>query len=362
MTTMYRKLAIPPLPRHLEAELRRKIDGKTKPLGALGRLETLALQLGLVQGTLTPQLREPRVIVFAGDHGIAAEGVSAYPQDVTWQMVMNFLGGGAAVNVLARDVGMDVVVVDAGVNHDFGAHAGLLHAKIANGTRNSALEAAMTTVQAEDALDRGIRIAREAHAGGCNVLALGEMGIANTSAAALLLHKLAGVGLEIATGRGTGLDDDGLARKLVVLARAAARTGRNIAPLVALAEYGGFEIAMMAGAMLGAAERRMLVLADGFIACSALLVAVNVASAVREYCVFAHRSAEAGHGAMLAAMNGEPLLQLDLRLDEGTGAVLAYPLVRAAASFLERMASFESAGVSEREHLADSPRGNEVAA
>jgi nicotinate-nucleotide--dimethylbenzimidazole phosphoribosyltransferase len=346
---MNRKVEIPPLARHLEAELRRKIDGKTKPLGALGRLEGLALQLGLVQGTLTPQLRHPRVIVFAGDHGIAAEGVSAYPQDVTWQMVMNFIGGGAAVNVLAQDVGMDVTVVDAGVNHDFDSHPRLYHAKIAKGTRNSAQEPAMTLAQAEEALDWGIRIAREAHMQGCNVLALGEMGIANTSAATLLLHKLAGVGVEIATGRGTGLDDEGLARKRAVLIRAAARTASGLSPLTALAEYGGFEIAMMAGAMLGGAERRMLLLADGFISCSALLVAVNLAPAVREYVIFAHRSAEAAHGAMLVALRGEPLLQLDLRLGEGTGAVVAYPLVRAAATFLERMASFESAGVSQRE-------------
>jgi nicotinate-nucleotide--dimethylbenzimidazole phosphoribosyltransferase len=343
------KVEIPPLARHLEAELRRKIDGKTKPLGALGRLEALALQLGLVQGTLAPELRQPRVIVFAGDHGIAAEGVSAYPQDVTWQMVMNFIGGGAAVNVLAQDVGMHVTVVDAGVNHDFDTHPGLYHAKIGKGTRNSAVEPAMTLAQAEEALDWGIRIAREAHMQGCNVLALGEMGIANTSAATLLLHKLAGVGVEIATGRGTGLDDEGLARKRAVLIRAAARTASNLSPLAALAEYGGFEIAMMAGAMLAGAERRMLLLADGFISCSALLVAVNLAPAVREYVIFAHRSAEAAHGAMLVALRGEPLLQLDLRLGEGTGAVVAYPLVRAAATFLERMASFESAGVSQRE-------------
>jgi nicotinate-nucleotide--dimethylbenzimidazole phosphoribosyltransferase len=184
---------------------------------------------------------------------------------------------------------------------------------------------------------------------GCNVLALGEMGIANTSAATLLLHKLAGVGVEIATGRGTGVDDEGLARKRAVLIRAAARTAPDLSPLAALAEYGGFEIAMMAGAMLGGAERRMLLLADGFISCSALLVAVNLAPAVREYVIFAHRSAEAAHGAMLVALRGEPLLQLDLRLGEGTGAVVAYPLVRAAATFLERMATFESAGVSRRE-------------
>jgi nicotinate-nucleotide--dimethylbenzimidazole phosphoribosyltransferase len=346
---MQPSFSIPPLARHLEGDLRRKIDGKTKPTGALGRLEGLALQMGLIQGTLVPHLLRPRVVVFAGDHGIAGEGVSAYPQDVTWQMVSNFLAGGAAVNVLAREAGMEVVVVDAGVNHEFDAHPRLLNAKIGRGTCNSALGPAMSLQQAVQALRRGADIARAAHADGCNVLALGEMGIANTSSAALLLHKLAGVGLDVATGRGTGLDDAGLARKRSVLERAAARTATNIGPMEALAEYGGFEIAMMAGAMLGAAEQRMVVLVDGFIACSALLVAHDIAPAVLNYVVFAHRSAESGHGAMLAALRGEPLLDLNLRLGEGTGAVLAYSLLRAACAFLDRMASFESAQVSTRD-------------
>ncbi|NDY91301.1 nicotinate-nucleotide--dimethylbenzimidazole phosphoribosyltransferase [Ideonella livida] len=329
----------------LRQTLQARIDGKTKPLGALGRLEDLALQLGLIQGRPDPVARQARVIVCAGDHGIAHEGVSAYPQEVTWQMVMNFLAGGAAVNVLARSVGMEVQVVDAGVAHDFGRIAGLVHAKVAPGTANSAVQPAMTAAQCDAALARGRALAHQAAEAGCQVLALGEMGIANTSAASLLLHKLAGVPLEVATGRGTGVDDAGLARKRAVLTRAAARTG-TLGAFDALCEYGGLEIAMMAGAMLGAAERRLLVLVDGFIASSALLAAYRLAPAVRDYAVFAHQSAEAGHAALLQALQARPLLALDLRLGEGTGAVLAWPLVQAAAAFLDGMASFAAAGVS----------------
>ena len=341
---------IPPVSTALDAALQHKIDTKTKPLGALGRLEALALQIGRVQQSLTPRLSQPQVVVFAGDHGIALEGVSAYPQDVTWQMVMNFLGGGAAVNVLARDQGLAVRVVDAGVNHDFGPVPGLVHAKIAPGTANSALQPAMTLDQAVAALERGRALIREAREQGCNVVAFGEMGIANTSAASLLLHKLADVPLDVATGRGTGVDEAGLQRKQAVLARAAARTGAlREQPLQALAEYGGFEIAMMAGAMLGAAEAGMLVLVDGFITSSAMLVASRLAPEVLGYAVFAHQSAERGHQAMLQSMQAQPLMMLDLRLGEGTGAVLAYGLVRAAVAFLNQMASFESAGVSNKD-------------
>ncbi|MEO8296518.1 MAG: nicotinate-nucleotide--dimethylbenzimidazole phosphoribosyltransferase [Burkholderiales bacterium] len=340
---------IPPLPTTLDAALRHKIDTKTKPLGALGQLEALALQAGRVQGTLSPQLRQPQVLVFAGDHGIAAEGVSAYPQEVTWQMVINFLAGGAAVNVFARQMGMAVRVVDAGVNHDFAPHPGLVDAKVGRGTRNSRFGPAMTHAECELALQRGAELAREAQRAGSNVLAFGEMGIANTSAAALLLHKLGGIPIEEATGRGTGVDDAGLAHKRAVLAASASRTPGPLSPFDALAEYGGFEIAMMAGAMLAAAEARMLVLVDGFIATSALLVASGLHPAVREVCVFAHCSAEAGHRAMLKALNAVPLLNLDLRLGEGTGAVLAYGLLQAAVAFLNEMASFESAAVSGRD-------------
>ncbi|MCA0176612.1 MAG: nicotinate-nucleotide--dimethylbenzimidazole phosphoribosyltransferase [Proteobacteria bacterium] len=339
--------AIAPLDDALTAALQRKIDGKTKPPGALGRLESLALQLGRVQQRLDPQLVDPRVYIFAGDHGLALEGVSAYPQEVTWQMVANFLAGGAAVNALARTSGMAVRIVDAGVAHTFAAAPGLVDAKIAPGTRSSLHEPAMTLGQAVAALQAGVALMQAAGDEGCTVVALGEMGIANTSAAALLLHKLAGVPMDQAAGRGTGLEGAGLARKQALLARAAARTG-PLDVLGALTEYGGFEIAMMAGAMLGAASRRMLVLVDGFIAGSAMLVAARLAPAVLDYAVFAHQSAEAGHAAMLRALDAKPLLALDMRLGEGTGAVLAYGLVRAAAAFLNDMASFEVAGVSGR--------------
>jgi nicotinate-nucleotide--dimethylbenzimidazole phosphoribosyltransferase len=336
---------IAPLGHELDAALQHKLDQKTKPLGALGRLETLAMQLGRIQRTLTPRLPAAQVVVFAGDHGLAHEGVSAYPQEVTWQMVNNFLGGGAAVCVLARELGMALQVVDAGVNHDFADAPGMVHAKVAPGTANAAVQPAMSPEQAVTALRRGQALMCAAREQGCAVVAFGEMGIGNTSAASLLLHKLAGVPLELAVGRGTGVDDAGLARKRAVLLRAAQRTGKITDPLEALTEYGGFEIAMMAGAMLGAAEAGILVLVDGFIASSALLVAHRFAPAVLDYVVFAHESAEAGHQALLQALGGQPLLSLGLRLGEGTGAVLAWPLVRAACAMLNEMASFESAGV-----------------
>jgi nicotinate-nucleotide--dimethylbenzimidazole phosphoribosyltransferase len=336
---------IPPLPRTLEAELQHRIDHKTKPLGALGQLETLALQVGLVQGSLRPQLNHPQVLVFAGDHGLAEEGVSAYPQEVTWQMVMNFLAEGAAVNVLARAQGMAVQVIDAGVKHHFEPHPRLVDAKVALGTRNSLHQPAMSHAQCELALQRGAELARQAVAQGSNVLAFGEMGIANTSAATLLLHKLTGLPIAQATGRGTGVDDAGLAHKQAVLTRAAARTGASLEPFEALAEYGGFEIAMMVGAMLSAAQARAVVLVDGFITSSAALVACRLAPAARECMVFAHCSAETGHRALLQSLQAQPLLDLGLRLGEGTGAVLAWPLLRSALAFLNEMASFESAGV-----------------
>jgi nicotinate-nucleotide--dimethylbenzimidazole phosphoribosyltransferase len=340
---------IPAVGTSLDAALRQRIDNKTKPLGALGRLEDLALQIGRIQQTLNPELRQPQVFVFAGDHGIADEGVSAFPQDVTWQMVMNFLGGGAAVNVLARTLGMAVQVVDAGVKHDFGAVDGLVHAKIGAGTANSAHRPAMSREQCERAMQAGAELMRAVARQGSNVVAFGEMGIANTSAASLLLHKLAELPLSRCIGRGTGLDDARLQHKLATLQRAAARTGPITHAGEALMEYGGFEIAMMAGAMMGAAEQRMVVIVDGFIASSAMLVASRLAPRVLDYAVFSHQSAEAGHQSMLQAMDAQPLLALDLRLGEGTGAVLAWPLLRAAVAVLNEMASFEAAGVAQRD-------------
>ena len=335
--------------RALAPALQNKIDQKTKPLGALGRIEQLALHLGLIQRSLTPRLHRPHVLVCAGDHGAAKAGVSAYPQDVTWQMVENFLAGGGAINVLARQAGMELVVADAGVNHEFGPRDGLLDAKVAPGTANYLDGAAMSAQQCAAAMRRGAAAARELAAGGCNILGLGEMGIGNTAAASLLTHCLTGLPLNACIGRGTGLDDAGLARKRDLLAKALARwEDRSDEPLQILARFGGFEIAMLTGAMLAAAETGMILLIDGFIVTSALLVAHRLQPAIRDYCVFAHCSEEAGHRGQLDHLNAEPLLDLGLRLGEGTGAALAYPLLRAACAFLDEMASFESAGVSNR--------------
>jgi len=335
---------------HLDAALRAKIDTKTKPLGALGRLESLAWQIGRVRGSLTPTLNQPHIVVFAGDHGAAKAGISAYPQDVTWQMVENFLAGGAAINVFARANGLGLTIVDAGVAHEFGARANLVDAKVGAGGTASYLDgAAMTAAQCTDALARGAALVEKLAAAGCEVIGFGEMGIGNTASAALLTHCLTEAPLAACVGRGTGLDDAGLARKQGLLQQALdIWPERNDDPLAVLARYGGFEIAMMTGAMIAAAQRNMLVLVDGFICGAAALVAARLTPAFLDYAVFCHASAEAGHRTQLQALAVEPLVSLDLRLGEGTGAALAWPLVRAAGAFLNEMASFESAGVAEK--------------
>lgn len=335
----------------LAASLQHKIDQKTKPLGALGQLEGVAHKIGLIQQTLSPELRRPHIVVFAGDHGAAKAGVSAYPQDVTWQMVENFLAGGAGINVFARQNGLGLTVVDAGVAHDFGPRPDLVNAKIALGTANYIEEPAMTAAQCAQAMACGAGVIKALGGAGCNVVGFGEMGIGNTAAASLITHCLADISLAECVGRGTGLDDAGLARKRDLLEQALTRyraAGGDNDPLAVLAEFGGFEIAMMAGAMIAAAQAGMVLLVDGFIVSSAALVAARLAPAVVDYCIFCHRSAEPGHLAQMQAMGGEPLLDLGLRLGEGTGAALAYPLVQAAVNFLNDMASFESAGVSDK--------------
>ena len=337
--------------RAIEISLKNRVDRKTKPLGALGLLERAAIQIGLIQQRLDPAFGQPHLLVFAGDHGAAKAGVSAYPQDVTWQMVENFLAGGAAINVFARQNGLHLAIIDAGVAHDFGKRAGLIDAKIAAGTANYIEEPAMTAEQCAQAIARGAEITRNLSANGCNVVGFGEMGIGNTAAASLITHCLTGLPLADCIGRGTGLDDAGLARKQALLEAALNRyrsAGGGNEPLAVLAEFGGFEIAMMVGAMLGAAEAKMTLLIDGFIVGSAALAASRLAPAFGDYCVFCHRSAEAGHAAQLAALGAEPLLDLGLRLGEGTGAALAFPLVQASVNFLNEMASFESAGVSDK--------------
>ena len=342
-------LSIAPVDRGLDAALRHKIDYKTKPQGALGRLEELALQIGRVRGSLTPTLAKPHLVVFAGDHGAAKAGISAYPQDVTWQMVENFLAGGAAINVFARANGLALTVVDAGVAHDFGPRASLVDMKVAPGTASYLDGAAMTPEQRDTAMQCGAEIVGRLAAEGCEVIGFGEMGIGNTASASLLTYCLTDAPLADCVGRGTGLDDAGLARKQALLQQALdILPNRSSDPLAVLARYGGFEIAMMAGAMLAAAQRRMLVLVDGFICGAAALVAARVAPAFLDYAVFCHASVEPGHRIQLGALGVSPLMTLDLRLGEGTGAALAWPLVRASCAFLNEMASFDSAGVSEK--------------
>lgn len=329
----------------LQARIAHRIERKTMPRGALGRIESLALQLGLILRSETPLLQAPQMLVFAADHGIAAQGVSAYPRDVTAQMVENMLAGGAAISVFARQMGLALTVIDAGVDADIAPRAGLLSRRVARGTRDASVEPAMSGAQCTQAIRAGIDVVRDTPG---NVVLFGEMGIGNTSSAALLLSRLAQVPLADAVGRGTGLDDAGLARKRAVLARTLARHADAMQPLQALAALGGFEIAMMVGALLQAAHERRVIVLDGFVVGAAALVAQAIAPPIRGYCVFAHHGAEHGHAAMLAAMRAQPLLALDLRLGEGSGAALAWPLVDAAARMLAEMASFESAGVSDR--------------
>ncbi len=331
----------------LAQRLQARIDSKTKPLGSLGQLEALMLRLGLILGSETPCLEAPQLMVFAGDHGLAARGVSAYPSDVTWQMVENFLAGGAAVSVLARQHGLALSVVDAGVRHDFAPRPGLIQAKVAPGTADALEQPAMSADQCATALSAGRELlARQPG----NVLILGEMGIGNTSAAALLLARLADLPIADCVGRGTGLDDAQLARKTEILGQVLARHPQARSPMDALQAFGGFEIAMMAGAVLQAALERRVILVDGFITSSAVLVAARLQPAVLQRCVFAHRSEEQAHRLMLDQLQARPLLDLGLRLGEGSGAALAWPLLVSACRILAEMASFASAGVSERQN------------
>ena len=326
----------------LRAGLMARIDAKTKPRGSLGRLEDLAQQIGLIRATLAPRLSPPTVLVFAADHGVVAEGVSAYPQDVTWQMVENFLAGGAAINVFARHEGIRLRIVDAGVRHDFGARAGLLDRKVRAGSGNIAVEPAMTGDECRQAVQAGLDLAAATEG---EVIGFGEMGIGNTTAAAALMHRLTGVPVADCVGHGTGVDARGLARKIEVIERAMALHAAARDPLEVLAALGGLEIAMMVGAMLGAAAARRVLLIDGFIATAALLVAARLRPGIVDYCVFCHQSGEQGHARLLHVLGGRPLLDLGLRLGEGTGCALAWPLVRSAAGFLCDMASFDEAGV-----------------
>jgi nicotinate-nucleotide--dimethylbenzimidazole phosphoribosyltransferase len=339
-------------PDGVAADLAREhLDRLTKPPGSLGRLELIAVQLAAIAGASPPPVpTSPAVAVFAGDHGVVAEGVTPWPQEVTAQMVANFCAGGAAINVFARQVGASVVVVDVGVATDIpvpDAVVGLIRARVANGTANLAAGPAMTTDEVRAALDVGATTAADLVAGGAGCLITGDMGIGNTTASAAVIAALTGRAASEVTGRGTGIDDERLAVKIAVIERALERVGSRD-PVEVLAEVGGLEIAALVGFIVGGAAARRPVLIDGVIAAAALVTAVAIAPEVLPFVIAGHRSVEPGASAVLEHLGLEPLLDLAMRLGEGSGACLAVPIVQAAARMLGEMATFDSAGVTEK--------------
>lgn len=345
---MLSELQIAPHSDPLREQVQGMIDIKTKPPGSLGRIEALALQMALSQNTTKPNPKAT-LLLCAGDHGLTAEGVSAWPSEVTAQMVLNFLSGGAAANVFARANGADIRIIDAGVASPLPDAPELIRANIRAGTRNALQEDALTADEVSAALSFGAAQAQAAVADGAGVIALGEMGIGNTSSAGLLAHAIAGLDLAAIVGPGAGLDQPGVARKLEVMKSCAARRPGPLSAPDALAAFGGLEIAVMAGAVVGAASANAVVLVDGYIATAAAMAAIAARPEAAAYVVYAHNSNEGGHAHMLKWLQAEPLLDLGLRLGEGSGALLALPLLTAATAMLAEMATFESAGVSGRE-------------
>jgi nicotinate-nucleotide--dimethylbenzimidazole phosphoribosyltransferase len=339
---------IQPVDEDFLAKAQAKLDNKTKPLGALGRLEEMGRRVAAITESLSPDTDKKVIFTFAGDHGIVEEGVSAFPKEVTPQMVLNFLRGGAGVNVLARHVGAEVRVVDVGVDYDFEPTPGLIIRKVAKGTRNFAKGAAMTVEEAAAAVEVGIALANEAKAEGVAMLGTGEMGIGNTSPSSAIIAALAGCSVRDVTHRGTGINDEALERKIAVIDAGLELNRPDPAdPMDVLAKVGGLEIAGIAGLVLGAAANRIPVVVDGFISTAGALIASEMHPHVKDYIFAAHTSVEIGHRMMLQRIGAQPILDLQLRLGEGTGAALAMGLVEAGAKILKEMATFAEAGVSE---------------
>jgi nicotinate-nucleotide--dimethylbenzimidazole phosphoribosyltransferase len=330
----------------LKEQLQHKIDFKTKPTGALGQLEDIALQIGLIQETLSPKLVNPHMVVFAADHGIAAEGVSKYPSEVTRQMVLNFAQNGAAINVFCKQNSISLKVVDMGVKGGSLNNPLISSRRVGEGTKNFLHEPAMTSEQLAQCFKHGREVVEDIAKTGCNIIGFGEMGIGNTSSAAVLMHKFTGISIGYCVGKGTGLDETRVLAKKQILEKAAESHGIENDPLSILTTFGGFEIAAITSAILTAAECGMTVLIDGYIATAAFLAAHAIDPKVKEYSVFCHLSDEIGHRGMLDFLEVQPILRLNLRLGEGTGVALVYPIIQAAVAFLNDMASFESAGVS----------------
>ena len=329
----------------LQTPLRLKIDNLTKPKGSLGRLEELALQVGLIQQTLSPSLKHPQNIIFCGDHGIEAEGVSVSPREVTWQQTLHFTQGNGGVNFLCRQHGFELKVVDAGVDYDLPTDRGIIDRKIRKGTRNFLYEAAMTEEEMNLCIERGAEIVRQCHEEGSNVLSFGEMGIGNTSASSLWMTCLTGIPLLQCVGAGSGLSNEGIRHKYKVLKRALENYWGDGSAMDVMRYFGGYEMVMAVGAMLQAAELRMIILVDGFIMTNCILAASKLYPEVLSYAIFGHCGDESGHRLVLDALNANPLLNLGLRLGEGPGASCASPILDSAVRMINEMDSFGDASI-----------------
>ncbi len=322
-----------------------KINNLTKPKGSLGRLEELALQIGLIQQTLSPELKQPQNILFAGDHGIVDEGVSFSPKEITWQQISNFLHGGAGINFLCRQHGFVLKIVDAGVDYDFPKDKGIIDMKVRKGTRNYLYEAAMTTEEMDLCIERGAEVVRRSHEEGCNVVSFGEMGIANTSSSSVWMSCFTGIPLDECVGAGSGLDSAGIRHKYNVLKKALENYKGDRSAEDIISYFGGLEMVMAVGGMLQAAELKMTILVDGFIMTNCILAASKLYPNVLDYAIFGHQGDETGHKLLLDAMGVKPLLNLGLRLGEGSGAICAYPIVDSAVRMINEMDNFAHAAV-----------------
>ena len=331
-----------------EAQVQNKIDNLTKPKGSLGYLETLARQVCMIQHTLTPTLQNPCNVLFAADHGILAQGVSVSPKEVTWQQSYHFLEGGAGISFLCKQHGFRLMVVDAGIDHDMDYSSGIINMKVRKGTRDFSIEAAMTEAEFDLCIERGAECVNMAHEQGCNVISFGEMGCGNTSASSIWMSQLTGIPLAQCIGAGAGLDSKGVSHKLEVLTKAvqkfkADNKVHSIKEI--LCYFGGLEMVMAVGAMLRAAELRMVILVDGFIMTNCMLAASKLNPKILQYAIFGHQGDESGHKMLLEHLHAKPLLNLGLRLGEGSGAVCAYPIVESAVRMINEMDSFKKASV-----------------
>ena len=330
-------------------ELQNKIDQKTKPLGALGSLEHIAFKIGCIQKTLNPELNNPHLLVFAADHGISEEGVSAYPSEVTYQMVLNFLQGGAAINIFCKQNNIKLQIIDAGVKNDFQPHPQLIIQKAGYSSRNILYKKAMSKNQLEKSLEYGAKTVKNVALTNSNIIGFGEMGIGNTSSASLIISSLLQKPIEDFIGKGTGLNQEQLKHKISILKKVKIKyQSTSNQPMDILQTYGGLEIAQMVGAMQEAYQRNMIILVDGFIASAAFMILYFLDSKIKENAIFCHQSDEQAHQYILEYLNEKPILQLNLRVGEGTGCALAYPIIESAVRFLNEMSSFDDAKVSNK--------------